>query len=458
MIEFKYKMNSNIFKKNNLVNFAIIFILLFSILYYYVLKINNLPFHADEYEWVGRSYFLNLLINRKLDDPLMNSSYSYDHPKVVYYLYAITLYPDYIVKKNTGVAKEYIEYLHHHKLYQDLSARTPTWDDINYQFQKINNQNLTNCTYEYCKSVLLIAKARRLSLILLALATVITYQLSYMVLRNRFFALISSLYWGMNSIIVTWGLLAMAEGTFLFFFNLGLLLLFNIFCYHKKNKIKFLFFGFISALCFSTKIHGLLLLIIFILIHCINLYSDKVKTNSKSQKYFDFSSQLLLTVITFIVISFILNPIFWKNPIQGLHRLYLHRIETAQSQQVLYPYSALPTVTSRLNRTFAHFYWSNSDHSRIYFFNNFPAIIRIVFSLIGLISFIKIMSINKPVRYFLISSSILLCFISLYLLLDWDRYYNILVLPFILLFIRGIQTICYYIPFTHSFLKKGFTT
>ena len=84
---------------------------------------------------------------------------------------------------------------------------------------------------------------------------------------------------------------------------------------------------------------------------------------------------------------------------------------------------------------------NDGDYSRNYHFGSIPAVIRVILFIIGLIFAIKASLKEKRVIYFFIITFISMIFIAFYLMLDWDRYYNILIFPLVVFFLYGIKGI-----------------
>lgn len=188
---------------------SLIFIFALLFLNSYVNK--NLSYHADEYEWVGRSYFFDLLIQQKFQDPLWQSYYSYDHPKLVYYLYGAYLYPSYLYSQESS----YTDFLKKFHIIQDGTDDTPSWYAIQYAYKSIDETS--NCQNKYCQSILLIDQVRILNIIMLSFTTVLIYLITRLIL-NSIYSTVVTILWIMNPIINIWGVMAVGEGTFLLFF------------------------------------------------------------------------------------------------------------------------------------------------------------------------------------------------------------------------------------------------
>lgn len=419
----------------------IIFLLAFTYFTYIQQKV---PYHADEYEWIGRSYFFDLLIHRKFNDPLWNSYYSYDHPKLVYYLYGAYLYPAY----SNSTENSYIHFLSLYAVNQTGTESTPKWDLINNQYKQIYKNSHSNCAFDFCKSIILVKKVRLLNIVLLSLSCVLIYLLSELFF-NKIYAFFATLIWITNPIVWKFGIMAIGEGTFLLFFNLSIYLLFLIYGKSKQNIFYFIFFAISAALCFSTKLHGLLLIFIFYSF----VFFDTILNlfQKKTIKLFMKFKRVAITTTLFLTVTYILNPFLWLNPFYNTVKLFTHRLLTSQGQAQSYPASSLHTVRERLLTIY--FYLFGSLQRLPFRYHTICWTILVVLFLIG-IYFIARQITNKMLLFFSTFVIILLIFMSIMLTLSWERYYNILVFPFILILVLGIKCIVNNIPFTNFLSKK----
>jgi len=419
------------------------FCLLIAFLFIYFNTSQSLSYFTDEYEWVGRSYFFDLVINKDFDNRLFESVFSYDQPKLVYYIYGAVLYPGYIKVKNSKPDLTFEKYLHIYDLYQDISIKTISLKRIGYNFSEINSVNKNGvCDKLLCKSTIFIDKARFVNVFILTAASFIVFYLYKIFFDNRLISVIATFLWGTNLVIMRWSLLAQAEAIFLFLFNLGILFIYLIFYKNKKKPIYYLAFGLIAALCFSTKIHGFLLIIFFIAIYFFGLY---VGTNKKkiAKKLQPELKKFVLVMLVFSVTTIALNPYLWKNPVQRLGHLYSYRFNRALFHQKIFPQSALTDAQARMMAATKHLLLDSDqqDYSRNYYLGGVPAMIRVILFIAGLITIILSSLKEKKFAYFLIITSILMMFVTFYLLVDWDRYYNILIFPLIVFFLSGIKAI-----------------
>jgi len=408
-------------------------------------------------QWVARSYFFDLVIRGKFDDPLMVSRYSYDHPKMVYYIYGLTLYPDYLLKKNKLEVNTYIEYLNHYGFYQDNTKNTPVWNTTDAAFYEINKSTFKKCDIYLCDSLSLINKVRFINVILLALTTVVIFKLSQIILSSNIFGVLATFLWGINIIIMRWSLLAQAEAIFLLFFNTGLLLLFFTFTAKKRQTSYHYLFAVIAALCTSTKLHGSILIVIYFFLY---LMVKRVALGKNRTQYFIKKYSLLAgTICLYITIVFLLNPLLWKGPIKKTVGIVRYRYYTALVQQQYSMSDALPDVPSRAGKIF-HRLFINAD-------KNIPnnelslnkelilLITKIDLFTLGLVSIvIAVLKKKKVAIYFMTSSIIIFIAALFYIMLDWERYYNILILPYSIIMVAGIQLIFNNIPSAYLSFKK----
>jgi hypothetical protein len=120
---------------------------------------------------------------------------------------------------------------------------------------------------------------------------------------------------------------------------------------------------------------------------------------------------------------------------------------------------ALPDVPSRAGKIF-HRLFINAD-------KNIPnnelslnkelilLITKIDLFTLGLVSIvIAVLKKKKVAIYFMTSSIIIFIAALFYIMLDWERYYNILILPYSIIMVAGIQLIFNNIPSAYLSFKK----
>jgi len=426
---------------------SLLFVILLSL---YVFYVPNLNYHADEYEWVGRSYFLDLILTRDMDNLLWDSHFSYDHPKLTYYLFGAVLYPDFLMSGSPT----YIDFLGKYNIFQTDYRKIPEWKIVQAEFNKVNfgYMNREDCRASYCQSLYLIQKVRLLNIFFLAFSGILVYSIARL-LSGKFVSIIITLYWGTHIIIILWGLSAMGESIFLFFFNLGLFLIFLLLGSEKYSLADMTILGCITALSFSAKIHGAFLFItaaVFLLVRLL-----KLKLTKKIHSYELVVKPILWMTFVFIFITVLINPYLWLNPVGKTRKMIEHRYTSAQKQQAAFPVDALYTPQQRITRIYNHLYVNPEDSQFVHFIRTR---LLLIFTGLGIYSLLKDKGKNPVGRYFIVYSLVITLFMSWFLLLDWQRYYNILVLPYSVLLFKGISFLFQYVPSAYILLKKYIRT
>lgn len=439
--------------RKTLVQYADIIIAFFLFLiltFLYTHYINRLGYHADEYEWVGRSYYLNLVLTGDMDNLLWDSHFSYDHPKLTYFLFGAVLYPDFLVSGS----HTYIDFLGKYNIYQIDYFRMPAWKEVQKEFDKINlgYMTLDNCDSSYCQSIPLIHKVRLLSVFFLVSAGILVYFIARL-LSGIFISILITLYWSTHIVIVLWGLSATGEAVFLFFFNLGLFVLFLLLGSGKYSLLDMTILGSILSLGFSTKIHGVVLFMLSGGLIFFDLLKQRLTSRLKNIE--SIVKPLLWMSFIFCVVIVLINPYLWLNPISKTKKMIDHRMTSAQKQQVSFPQDALYNPQQRVIGIYENLYANSGDNSIIHIIRTR---LLLFFTGIGIVALFKERTRNVISIYFLIFAFLITGFISWFLLLDWQRYYNILVLPYSVFIFKGISALFQYIPPTYLLLKKSIRT
>ena len=128
----------------------------------------------------------------------------------------------------------------------------------------------------------------------------------------------------------------LADPILLFFFALLIL-----FCalYSKSQRIVYVVFGFIvSSLAFLTKLNGILLLPLLIMIFFVK------KEFSISKQ--DFKS-LVVGFIAFLAISILLNPVFLNSGIKAIGKMIEVRLTAFRIYQETFKHAALLSISER---------------------------------------------------------------------------------------------------------------
>ena len=416
-----------------------------SFLSFYLFYLKSIPIrYEDEAYWIGRSYFFELFIKTDFNNPLWQSYYSYDQPKLAEYIYGFWLFPKYLIYKREHENIDFGRFLIAHNLYSIKGKEYAEYKNNLSQFTEWGPHDYNVSSSElikkygegFKKTVDLIFYARMLNALLLAGNLVIIYFLISS-LSGTIIALLTTLFYGINNLILTTGLIAHSEALFLFLFSFGLYLLVRIFS-NKEYGIKTLvLFGIISGLVAQTKLNGFMFLLFFwffsIVYFLNNLWLKKLFNLKKKVILF-----ALVNITTFLVFVF-LHPLLYHNTSNNIIKIFEFRKTSAMSSASLIGPSLL-NFNSRLKAIYSNFFGKDKIQSyngvAIAKFNSFYlSPVLILFFLLGTGSSLAI--IVKHGNSFTRAEIFLSLFILLqimmgfYLYIDWDRYYAPLVLFFI---------------------------
>jgi len=392
-------------------------ILLIIFIYLYSIFSKKIPVsYRDEMMWVGRSYFFDLYIKGDFDNPIWQSRYAYEQPKLAEYVYGAWLYPKYLKEKlqQNDPHFDYIKFLFRNGFYMTHGYYQNNYKIIDFDetFIGFHEDYLRKYGTDSINTVNTVYYARIINFFLLALAAVIFYYVVYLY-KNFIVALLMVFFYSFNPLFIDSGLKAHSEALFVLLFNSSLFVLTLYFV--KKRSLKYLIiFSILAGLCMSTKLNGIMLIFIYFV---INFFS--------SRNIFHIFLSFLFSILIFIV----LNPFTYSNPIIKIPQMFEKRMEAATVQSKQFPSNYLPTPASRLNRIYSNFFSSNyyaCEYNNIYFlsfFSKYPPILLILF-LCGIFSEIYLAAkSNKKSLILLIIFLCILTTMSFYLKLNWDRYY-----------------------------------
>lgn len=193
-----------------------------------------------------------------------------------------------------------------------------------------------------------------------------------------------------------------------------------------------LIFSLLVGLCISTKLNGIMLVAVYMVIHVSDCFYSKKRTIASVILY-------PLFVLGIILFTFcVLNPFVYRKPLEHIVYLFQYRIDEASAQSVLRWKAFLPTPLSRLIQIFRNFY----DPASTMKFNglySLPSIIPpnhpvlLLLFLNGIIyEIIRVYKGNKTSFILLATFIVVLCSMSGYLVLNWERYYIHLVMFFVM--------------------------
>jgi 4-amino-4-deoxy-L-arabinose transferase-like glycosyltransferase len=212
-----------------------------------------------------------------------------------------------------------------------------------------------------------------------------------------------------NSIFLRLSTQTIADPVLLFFFTLFLLLSAH---YLRSGNNIYIFLGFVlSSLAFITKLNGLILIfaLCFILV---------IKNKFSISNY---KGKLLLSgFVTFLLMSILLNPFFLNSGIQGLVKMFDHRITYLHLQQLTFPSAALLSIGDRLKSEVVMIFFRSS-----FFYDLLKVPLEFMMFLLGIYYTVR--------KGDLILLTVLVFFIiptMSILPINWERYYYTLI-PFI---------------------------
>jgi len=424
----------------------LILFIFFSSLYSRISK--NLPVgYQDEMMWVGRSYFFDYFIKGDFNNPVWQSYYSFEQPKLAEYMYGAWLYPQYLKEKKLkkDANFDYVKFLFSnsfHMIHDYYPKPEPNYKIIDFDeaFRGFPNDYLKNYGALSLKTLNIIYYSRIINFSLLSLAIVIIYFL-ILYCKNLFVALSVSIFYGLSPLFIDSGIIAHSEALFIFLFNGSLMLM--VLYFTSKRKLSYLLlFSFLTGLCTATKLNGIMLVFIFLVIKIFDVFFYSKKITKKNILNF-----YLVFIISFLVFV-ILNPFVYSNPFIKTLRLYSERAKSATIQSVQFPADYLPTPFSRLNQIYNNFFNSEFytvEFNNIYMssvFNYWPMdykIILITLFMCGLISdFYHALKGNKKSAILLLTLVCILISMSFYLKLNWGRYFIQLIFFVVLYQILGL--------------------
>lgn len=434
-------------KKKKIINFLLLPLVIFGIFFsFYIQSFREFPIsYWDEVEWVARSYHFELFVNGDFKNPLWESFYSFDQPKLTQYLFGAAIFPKYLEAKRAigKIDYDYITFLTDHNLYPFFSGdgageafyenyRNKRTDYITLKKEDSEMPEVLGLKYgeSIFKTIDLIYTARRANVILLALSVVVVFFLASVIFGNTV-AVLSALFYGFDNLVVRSGLVAHSEALFLFLFNLGLLFLVLRFGKRKKSFATVLLFSVAVALCTATKLNGLMLIIFFNIFILFEIITLCIKEDFLAARKSLF--QLFLVNLLSFAIFVSLHPFLYKNPLQDTIFLYVHRGRQALYSASVLPEDYLPNFPSRIIAMYEKFFIKGDtiQETPLVYLMKFP--LFLLGAGVLLMKSFKRKTKNREIKIILVLFIMVQITMGLYLLLDWDRYYVPLA-PFFALF------------------------
>lgn len=389
-------------------------------------------FYFDEIAWVGRGYYLDLLIKKDFKNDYWQQYLVDGDPKLTSYIYGLTVFPDYLKKKKQQKNNNYdmFNYLIDNKLnpfnyYGGILINPILYNkyetySLNRKLDNFDAQKSDSKTFltlikrygnEFRKTTSLIFKARHASVFILSLTMVVVYLIFLTMFENAFLSLVGSIFYGLSPLILKYGLIAYTEPFFLFFINLGILIILKIFIDKKYQLFWVILFTLVVALTNQVKLNGIILLIIHLIILVFRfLLSNKYKSSNFKKIFINIWLVIHLVLYFYIL----LDPFLHKNPIKKIFFQYQFTYMIAKGQQITTPKESLKTVKSRLYYIDDYFF---GEENSLKLYKN-------IFVLGLIISIIKLIKSKKLTKENLMLIIFLGFFIPLlfFLMLSWDRY------------------------------------
>jgi len=377
----------------------------------------------DEEQWIGMSAFLQPYLERNFSTKVWDTYYTIDEPTLMYFTYGLWLYPKYLKEKTINNNLDYNKYLILHGFYhlRHIDEYRNFQDSLGNQFVTLKVADFgfpEELVGRYGKGILKNIEIIQYSRILNTLFLTFTVTLLFQFIRKNkgyFTALIFSFFYAFNYLILTVCLPANADALFLFLFNLSLITLFK---YLESQKLKYLIlFSVFTGLLFSTKLNGLMIYFLYVILAIIFWFSTKDDNKTFFIKLFKIFLPLPILIPVFII----LNPYTYPSPLLNLQAMFFHRVEAAAYQSIMFPDVALSTLGQRIvfiTETFLN------NHLFIEF-NMTPIYkaITILMFMVGILYEIKqIFQSNKFSKFMFISFVVIFLITLSYIQLAWTRY------------------------------------
>jgi len=322
---------------------------------------------SDEVAWIFTGYYFNLYFLRfDLFHPDWDDYEAFDHPPLAKYIVGGSLY----LKGYT------IDSLDPKRFWNSIPInKFPIYFDL--IKHQIPNPIIV---IPFTRTVIFIFALSSLLLIYLFVRT------SYGILP----ALISTSLIIINPIFNKISAWILAEPILLFFF--ALFLLFSLF-YIKKNNIYVVFASIVCSLAFLTKLNGILLAPILIIVF---LMKNKFSISKQDWKF------AITGFIAFLLITIFLNPVYLNTGVKAIGKMVEVRLSAFHIYQETYKDVALLSVSERFLTATKMIFFRNS-----LFYNLVKIPVELIMFILGMVY-----SIRKK-DYFLLSVFIFLVVIPI---------------------------------------------
>jgi len=397
----------------------------------------------DEAWWIGRSFFFELYINKDFKNPLWQGYFGYDQPKLTEYVFGAILYPKYHQAKKNIKDYNFNKYLidnnffeYENQLY--INYQQNRKDFVNWENYSGNpKQLLTLFNSHITKTLDIIYEIRTINAIFLSLTIIGIYYISTQLMLPILLALFLSLSFGLNRLVINTGLVALSDPLFqlLFYAGIGTLIVMvkknSMLKFSRKSVLQLMIFSLITALCISTKLTGLIILMLFNVTLFVKLFLSIAQHQYKNSIIYGYAL-IIVNILCFCLVV-ILDPYLYANPIKNWLYMFQYRSSVSDWQMKTFG-PALYSIRDRLEVIYTNFFQKKSNIFNLLSFISYEHIIinwlYLISFLVGIISVFKRAfqktrnHMDNYIVLYLISVLITSLF---YLKLDWDRYY----LPFV---------------------------
>jgi len=457
--------------------FPLLIFIVFFVIYSKKAVNSNSLYYYDEYSWIGRGYYFELLINGDFNNKLWEV-YNVDaDPKLASYIYGLANYPTYkkVNKKNYDMFQFLIdknmfapEFQSERNISSYIKYYQQKKDYLYWNKAEANGLTINKLVQKYGlgieESLKLILRARKIAVIFFCLSILTVYFIGGLFFNNLFLALILSIFYGGSFLLSEYGVIAYTEPIFLFFFNTGLFLIIKL----LNNKIlrrKRIFFsillGVIIAFTNQTRLNGILLLFIYyaaVFLNIIDLFKRKQVILIK-----EIIFSTIITTISAFTIYILLDPFLYTNTFKNIIFQYQGTYQQSINQyySVSHISERLATIKERILFVYQNFFKEQYSYILPYYLvNSFKTytylwflqiltknILLITFNIFFVAGFISLITrIKKTIldyRHTVLLVYFLVTFFStiISLSLAWGRYTILLILPFNLIILSGFVTI-----------------
>ena len=418
----------------------------------YIRKATNYNsfYQWDEYPWIGRGYYLELLLNGDFDNPLWQTHGKDGDPKLTSYIYGLSLYPFYLQEKKIR-EKDYdmVKFLIEHNMFVDwlmnpysaekytkYIAKLPNF--IHWERSEAHGKTFYDLINKHGpnfeKTIFLIMKARIMAVIFMTLSVVIVYFFGLLLLKNAFLSFLLSILFGVGGLVMWHSSIAYTEPIFLLLFNIGVIILILTFSRGKFNLQWSVILGAVCALATQVKLNGIMLIFGFNILSVIVLLKTFMKRTSQIRRKIIWS--IIIANSSFLAVYVFIDPFLYHETLKRIFFQYRWTYIVANWLTKHFPQYYLPDLYSRIGYIYNAFFNSPNILTPIFIKNIFFSrlILKVIFIFFTL-GFMKLsiktyLEIKKFFleRNFLLSENSIFFLLFLlmlftliqYLLLGWD--------------------------------------